>query len=153
METEQIVTVLLCIGTIAKAGEVLQDTLEVVEKHHMDDMPEKGRRNIYAIEDFCIDTKKEVAIVEDRHLESMREIISADDENEIEEAVLRIEDILLDDSVPTVSTKTFNPHSISDVAKACGLSTVMDDEVKESRKMENSGMVECAKKAAGFSQF
>ena len=41
------------------------------------------------------------------------------DDGEIEEAGNMINDILFD--VLPVSTKTFNPHSISDVAKICGV--------------------------------
>lgn len=126
METEQMVTILLCIDTIAKAREVLHDTLETLEKYHMDDMPEKGKNDLYAIQDFCDDIKKEVTSTEDYHLGSMRKTISVSEENEIENNVLQIEDILLNNSA-----KPFNSFSMSEVAKAAGLSTIMDDETIE----------------------
>lgn len=145
METEQMTTVLLCIDTIAKAREILHDTLEKVEKYHMEDMPEKDQLAVYAVQNFGINIKKEVDSVKEWHLSGMEKAISANDENEIEAAVLQIEDILLDDSVSTVPA---NAHSMFDVAKAAGLTT---DDDKENRN--GFDMVEHAKKITGFTSF
>lgn len=96
MEIENTKTILLCIDVIEKSREVLADVLEKVEKFHIDEMTEYGRNDIYGLDVFCKRIKSDLDCA-DNNTENMKEQISVADEKEITEAVLRVEDILIDD--------------------------------------------------------
>ena len=83
--------------TVAKMPNVQYDTLEYIKTDC-----KAIQKVLYRMADY---------------IGTMEESIC--DDGEIEEAGNMINDILFD--VLPVSTKTFNPHSISDVAKICGV--------------------------------
>ena len=116
METKDIKTVMLCIDVIEKAGEILSATANNVD---IDGMTESGKSDIFGIGGFCKDVKKQVDFV-DRYIEDMRESLSVGNEQEIEDAVVLIEDIL-NDNVP-LETPKVNALDMLDVAhRAAGI--------------------------------
>ncbi len=99
METEDIKTILLSLCTIEKSREIIVEILEKVEKFHFDDLTENGRHDIHGLDIICQRIKVDTENAENC-TENMKDQITASDEEEIEEAVLLIEDILLDVQPP-----------------------------------------------------
>ena len=116
MNTETIKKILLCKDAIEKSREVLADTLEDVDGYHMDGKQKSSKDDIYCLMIFCKKIKKETDYV-DRYLADMKEHISEDDGEEIEDAVVRIEDILVDDlSMPKTRVELIEPVSHEEMA-------------------------------------
>lgn len=122
METETIKTILVCINTIEKSREILAETLEKVEKFHFDELTESGRFDIHGLDIAC-ERIKEDLFCASNNTESMIESLTANDAQEIDDAVLMVEDILSDgETTATLQTpKEFDPHSMADIAKAAKL--------------------------------
>ena len=76
--------------------------------------------------------------------------VSLYDDSDIKRTTKIIKDLLFD--VPTISTSTFNPHSMFDVSKALGLNPIMDNEALEERKRDAQDIIAEGKKSAGFTQ-
>jgi len=118
METEIKKIILLCNCAIGKCREIM---LEAVEKLDQDEMTDKGRRDMFYIGIFFKNLKAELDGNE-LLLEDMDQSISADGEDEIEKAVLRIENILVgNEPVQTPISNQPAMNDMAEIAKMAGL--------------------------------